>query len=111
MHPRNAASFYSDLEADHSEKQLEEGVFSSLRAFNEEAVKRKPGGSSDASPSTRPMEQLAQNVVDSVRAYVTSLEAHLQKEERALVSRWLNLTPDLYSTYRGYLIGKYKIAY
>lgn len=100
-----------DLEADHSEKKLEENVLSSLHAFKEEAVKCKPDEASSSSSSVARAEQLAEEVVESVRAYATGLDTHLQKEERMLVGRWLNLTPQLYSTYRGYLVGKYRIAY
>lgn len=85
-----------DLEAHHSDKQLEEKAFSLLKSLREQ-----PTSAGEA----------ATEAVSALRSYTTGLEEHLEKEERALVSRWLNLNPDLYAKYRTYLTGKYRLVY
>lgn len=103
--------FVRDLEADHSEKQLEERVLSCLQAFREEAIQQQSASNASATLATGRAEQLATEAVASLENYAANLETHLEREERILVSRWLNLTPELYSKYRGYLVGKYRLAY
>lgn len=86
-----------DLEADHSEKQGEHQVFVLLKGLRE-------GGETATS-------EKATDTVAALKSYVASLAGHLEREERALVGQWLNLTPELYTTYRTYLVGKYRLVY
>lgn len=86
-----------DLEADHSEKQGERQVFTLLKGLRE-------GGETATS-------EKATDTVAALKSYVASLAGHLEREERALVVQWLNLTPELYTTYRTYLVGKYRLVY
>lgn len=85
-----------DLEAHHSDKQLEDKAFSLLKSLREQ-----PTSAGEAATET----------VSTLKSYAAGLEEHLEKEERALVSRWLNLNPDLYAKYRTYLTGKYRLVY
>lgn len=93
-----------DLEADHSEKLEEDRALALLKGLRE-------GGEDDDAPATTAGEQAATDTVTALKRYVASLEGHLEREERALVGRWLNLTPELYTTYRTYLVGKYRLVY
>ncbi|CAN0248240.1 unnamed protein product, partial [Scytosiphon promiscuus] len=50
-------------------------------------------------------------VASALEAYASSLNAHLAREERALVGPWLNLDAEMYAKYRTYLVGKYRLVY
>lgn len=91
------ASFCRDLEAEHSETQLEKSALALLKPLREEPA--------------AVTNELAAEAVDALKTYAESLEIHLEKEERALVATWLNLDPDQYAKYRTYLVGKYRLAY
>lgn len=91
------ACSFRDLEADHSEKEQEDAALSALKPLREE-------------PAAATSEQAAAVVV-ALKSYAAGLEGHLEREERALVATWLNLTPDQYAKYRTYLVGKYRLAY
>ena len=91
-----------DLEADHSDKQLEQSVLSSLKSVREQEQPEQRSANSEAA---------ADAAVAALKNYTASLERHLLVEERTLVSRWLNLTPELYAKYRSCLKGKYKLVY
>lgn len=54
---------------------------------------------------------MAAEVVVALKSYAASLEGHLEREERVLVAKWLNLDPEEYAKYRTYLVGKYKLVY
>ena len=91
------ASVCRDLEAEHSETQLEKSALALLKPLQEEPA--------------AVTSELAAEAVSALKTYTTSLESHLQKEERALVATWLNLDADQYAKYRTYLVGKYRLAY
>eukprot|EP00752_Nemacystus_decipiens_P011548 g10254.t1 len=93
-----------DLEADHSEKQLENDALDSVRTIR--CAPQTAGGTSSGDDLAS-----AAAAVEALKAYVASLEAHLEKEERAIVGRWLNLDAEMYAKYRTYLVGKYKLVY
>lgn len=86
-----------DLEAEHSETQLEQKALALLKPLQE-------------APAAATSEMAAEAVA-ALKTYTASLESHLEKEERALVARWLNLDPEQYAKYRTYLVGKYRLAY
>ncbi|CAM9909389.1 unnamed protein product, partial [Discosporangium mesarthrocarpum] len=50
-------------------------------------------------------------VILAIRAYRSSLEEHLEREERALVGPWLNLSQEQYKTFRGYLSPAFRMVY
>ena len=101
--PRSA-SLGRDLEADHSEKQLENDALDRIRTLR--CAPQTAGGTSSGDDLAS-----AAAAVEALKAYVASLEAHLEKEERAIVGRWLNLDAEMYAKYRTYLVGKYKLVY
>ena len=96
-HPLTRVSSCRDLEAEHSETQLEQNALALLKPIKEE-------------PATATSE-LAEEVVAALKTYTASLESHLEREERALVATWLNLDSEQYAEYRTYLVGKYRLAY
>lgn len=93
-----------NLEADHAEKQLEDNALDRIRTLR--CAPQTAGGTSSGDDLAS-----AAAVVEALKAYVSSLEAHLEKEERAIVGRWLNLDAEMYAKYRTYLVGKYKLVY
>jgi len=50
-------------------------------------------------------------LIGLLKEYLNDLLEHLKLEEQCLVGIWLNLTPDLYKTYRSYLSWKYAPMY
>lgn len=93
-----------DLEADHSEKQLETDALDRLKTLLSAPTTAAGTSSGDDFAA-------AAAAVAAVKAYVASLEAHLEREERILVGRWLNLDAEMYAKYRTYLVGKYRLVY
>ncbi|CBJ28442.1 hypothetical protein Esi_0105_0060 [Ectocarpus siliculosus] len=93
-----------DLEADHSETNLGNDALDRIRNLRSAPTTAGAvsGGADVAS---------AQAVVVALKAYAESLEIHLEREERVLVPRWLNLSAEMYAKYRTYLVGKYRLVY
>lgn len=99
-----ASAVGRDLEADHSEKQLETDALDRINTLR--CAPMTAGGTSSGDDLMS-----AAAAVDALKAYAAGLEAHLEKEERAVVGAWLNLDPEMYAKYRTYLVGKYRLVY
>lgn len=95
--PSTTSFIPRDLEADHSDTELENAVLLSLELLRK------------ADPSSA--NQIATEAVVALKRYAATVTKHMEKEERVLVGPWLNLSPSLYGQYRTYLVGKYRHAY
>lgn len=96
--------FGSALEVDHADKKLENDARNCLMTVR--SAPTTAGGVSGGADVAA-----AAAAVEALKAYVASLKEHLEREERVIVSAWLNLEPEMYAKYRTYLMGMYKLVY